>query len=172
MESSYSNIRFPPTHALRPSTVETFPILPAGIGLEYELQHGDGETIRLYAVRDERRKMWLREVLLLLPKPVGHSPLPRWPVLLPTLPRSLRPQDIRLSAQLRRRYYRHQKPLTAKRAEFLTKRAKTALERKPFESALWEAYLRDLCDSFANFAVKSFPLRSLRSPDTRRTRSA
>jgi hypothetical protein len=62
--------------ALWPSTVETFPVGPGGIGLEYELQHGDGQTIPLHAVRDERRQMWLRQVLLLLPKPVGRSPLP------------------------------------------------------------------------------------------------
>jgi len=58
----------------------------------YSFAHGHHHQVKvpLHAVRDDRRPLRLRKVLLPLPVANGRPPLPGRLVLLPTLPRSLR----------------------------------------------------------------------------------
>ena len=72
----------------------TFPGLrPA---LEFAHGHYHQDQVSLHAVRHERRKVRLREVLLLLPGANRHSPVQRRSLLLPALPASLRLRSLRL----------------------------------------------------------------------------
>ena len=72
----------------------TFPGLrPA---LEFAHGHYYQDQVSLHAVRNERRKVRLREVLLLLPGADRHSPVQRRSLLLPALPAGLRLLSLRL----------------------------------------------------------------------------
>src|ERR1700690_1746044 len=52
------------------------------------------EEVPLHAMRDDGRPLRLRKILLPLPIAHGDSPLRRWLVLLPALPRSLQLQGV------------------------------------------------------------------------------